>query len=75
MTLLADCGSRARQSWPPSIMALEPDPMPGDFVLAVDDQHYAVPVLWSLCASGALALLYFMKAIRAAGRPMPGFRP
>jgi hypothetical protein len=42
----------------PIIMALELDPMPGDFVLAMGTQHYPVPVLWSLCASGALALLY-----------------
>jgi hypothetical protein len=42
----------------PIIMALEPDPMPGDFVLAWGTQHYPIPVLWSLCASGALALLY-----------------
>ncbi len=44
----------------PTIMALDPDPMPGDFVLVWLHQHYAIPVLWSLCASGALALLYFM---------------
>ena len=43
----------------PVIMALEPDPMPGDFVLTWNAQHYPVPVLWSLCASGALTLLYF----------------
>jgi hypothetical protein len=42
----------------PSIMAFEPDPLPGDFVLTWLHQHYAIPVLWSLCASGALALLY-----------------
>ena len=42
----------------PIIMAMEPDPLPGDFVLAWNSQHYPVPVLWSLCASGALALLY-----------------
>ena len=44
----------------PTIMALEPDPLPGDFVLVWLQQHYAIPVLWSLCASGALALLYFL---------------
>jgi len=43
----------------PVIMLAEPDPMPGDFVLAWNNQHYPVPVAWSLCASGALALLYF----------------
>jgi hypothetical protein len=42
----------------PIIMALEPDPLPGDFVLTWSGQHYPVPVLWSLCASGVLALLY-----------------
>jgi hypothetical protein len=42
----------------PIIMQLELDPMPGDFVLTWDQHHYPVPVLWSLCASGALALLY-----------------
>jgi hypothetical protein len=44
----------------PIIMLVEPDPMPGDFVLAWNNQHYAVPVVWSLCASGALALLYLV---------------
>jgi hypothetical protein len=42
----------------PIVMMMEPDPLPGDFVLAWNSQHYPVPVLWSLCASGALALLY-----------------
>ena len=42
----------------PIVMALEPDPLPGDFVINWNNQHYPVPVLWSLCASGALALLY-----------------
>jgi RsiW-degrading membrane proteinase PrsW (M82 family) len=42
----------------PIVMMIEPDPLPGDFVLAWNSQHYPVPVLWSLCASGALALLY-----------------
>jgi hypothetical protein len=42
----------------PVIMQLELDPMPGDFVLNWGNQHYPVPVLWSLCASGSLALLY-----------------
>ncbi len=44
----------------PVIMLAEPDSMPGDFVIAWNNQHYPVPVLWSLCASGALALLYFL---------------
>jgi hypothetical protein len=42
----------------PIMMALELDPMPGDFVLSWNHHTYQVPVLWSLCASGALALLY-----------------
>jgi len=42
----------------PIVMALELDPMPGDFVLTWHNQHYPVAVLWSLCASGSLALLY-----------------
>jgi hypothetical protein len=44
----------------PIVMMIEPDPLPGDFVLAWNSQHYPVPVLWSLCASGALALLYLV---------------
>jgi hypothetical protein len=42
----------------PVVMALELDPMPGDFALAWNNQTYNVPVIWSLCASGALTLLY-----------------
>lgn len=42
----------------PAIMALELDAMPGDFMLTWDSQHYNIPVVWSLCASGALTLLY-----------------
>ena len=42
----------------PAIMAFEPDSMPGDFVLTLGNQHYPVPLIWSLCASGALGLLY-----------------
>jgi hypothetical protein len=42
----------------PVVMAMELDPMPGDFVFVWAGQHYSVPVLWSLCASGGLALLY-----------------
>jgi hypothetical protein len=44
----------------PAITAMEPDPLPGDFILAWNNQHYPVPVVWSLCASGALALLYLL---------------
>jgi hypothetical protein len=42
----------------PIIMAFAPEPLPGDFTLAWQNQKFAVPVIWSLCASGALALLY-----------------
>jgi len=42
----------------PVIMAFEPQPMPGDFVLQWENRKFAVPVVWSLCASGGLALLY-----------------
>jgi hypothetical protein len=42
----------------PIVMALELEPMRGDFVLAWHGQTYHVPVIWSLCASGALTLLY-----------------
>jgi hypothetical protein len=42
----------------PLVMAFEPDPMPGDFAITWGRQHFAVPVLWSLCASAGLALLY-----------------
>jgi RsiW-degrading membrane proteinase PrsW (M82 family) len=42
----------------PIVMMAEPDRLPGDFILTWDKENYPVPVLWSLCASGALALLY-----------------
>jgi len=42
----------------PVVMALELDPMPGDFAFSVNKHTYNVPVLWSLCASGGLTLLY-----------------
>ena len=40
------------------IMALKHEPMPWDFVLTWNSQTYHVPVIWSLCASGTLTLLY-----------------
>lgn len=43
----------------PVIIAFDPDRFPGDFILTWDKQNYLIPVFWSLCASGALALLYF----------------
>lgn len=42
----------------PVVMALELDPLPGDFALSWNSQTYHVPVIWSLCASGFLTLLY-----------------
>ena len=42
----------------PIVMALELDPLPGDFAFSWNKHTYNVPVLWSLCASGALTLLY-----------------
>ena len=42
----------------PVVMAFDPDPLPGDFAFVWNNQHLNVPVLWSLCASGCLALLY-----------------
>jgi hypothetical protein len=46
----------------PLVIAFEPDPMPGDFSFMWGHAHVVVPVLWSLCASGTLALFYaFMK--------------
>jgi hypothetical protein len=42
----------------PVVMALELDPLPGDFALTWNKHAYHVPVLWSLCASGGLTLLY-----------------
>ena len=42
----------------PMVMAFEPEPMPGDFAFTVGSKHLMVPVIWSLCASGALALFY-----------------
>lgn len=44
----------------PIIMALELEAMPGDFVLTWNNQHYNVPLIWSLCASGVLTLLYWL---------------
>jgi hypothetical protein len=42
----------------PIIMALELDQMPWDFTVSWHSQTYHVPVIWSLCASGAMTLLY-----------------
>jgi len=42
----------------PIVMAFEPARMPGDFIMTYNKQQLAIPVIWSLCASGALSLLY-----------------
>ncbi len=44
----------------PVMMAFEFDPMPGDIAFTLNQHHYQVPVLWSLCAGAGLALLYSM---------------
>ena len=43
----------------PIVMAFDPDRMPGDFIFSWGKQHYLIPVIWSLCVSAALGLLYF----------------
>ena len=43
----------------PVVMAFDPDRMPGDFIFSWGKQNYLIPVIWSLCVSGALGLLYF----------------
>ena len=42
----------------PIVMAFEPARLPGDFILTYNTQQLAIPVFWSLCASGSLSLLY-----------------
>lgn len=42
----------------PVMMAFDFDPMPGDIAFTLNQHHYQVPVLWSLCAGAGLALLY-----------------
>jgi hypothetical protein len=43
----------------PIVMAFDPDRMPGDFIFSWGKQHYWIPVVWSLCVSATLGLLYF----------------
>ena len=43
----------------PIVMAFDPDRMPGDFIFSWGKQNYLIPVIWSLCVSAALGLLYF----------------
>ena len=43
----------------PIIILAEPAPLPGDFPLTLEGHQFSVPVIYSLCASGALGLLYW----------------
>jgi hypothetical protein len=43
----------------PVVMAFDPERMPGDFIFSWGKQNYLIPVIWSLCVSAALGLLYF----------------
>ena len=43
----------------PIVMAFDPDRMPGDFIFSWGKQNYLIPVIWSLCVSATLGLLYF----------------
>jgi hypothetical protein len=42
----------------PALMALDLKPMPGDIDFTLNQHHYQLPVLWSLCAGAGLALFY-----------------
>ncbi len=42
----------------PVMMQFDFDPMPGDFVFNYQNHHFAIPVLWSLCAGVGLGLFY-----------------
>lgn len=43
----------------PVLMALDLDPMPGDIAFTLNQHHYQLPVLWSLCAGTGLTLFYW----------------
>jgi hypothetical protein len=43
----------------PIVMAFDPERMPGDFIFNWGKQSYLIPVIWSLCVSAGLGLLYF----------------
>jgi len=43
----------------PIVMAFDPERLPGDFIFSWGKQNYLIPVIWSLCVSAALGLLYF----------------
>ncbi len=42
----------------PAVAALGLDPMPGDITFRWDNTPVVIPVVYSLCASVGLALLY-----------------
>jgi Protein of unknown function (DUF2905) len=44
----------------PAISFFNPEPLPGDFIFSWASTRFVVPVLYSLCASVALALLYLV---------------
>ncbi len=44
----------------PIIMLLDPEPLMGDFFFTWNGTRFAVPVIYSLCASVSLALLYLV---------------
>ena len=44
----------------PVMVMLDLDRMPGDFTLTLQDHRYMIPVIWSLCASSVLGLLYWI---------------
>ena len=44
----------------PAVMFLDPEPLPGDFYLTWNNARLHVPVIYSLCASIELGLLYFV---------------
>ena len=43
----------------PAIAYMDLDPLPGDIVFQHGDLLIMIPVIFSLCASSALALLYY----------------
>ena len=57
MALILIAGRRS--CWRPIIAYLEPDPLPGDFIFQRGNLHIMIPVIYSLCASVGLALLYY----------------
>jgi hypothetical protein len=44
----------------PAIAYVGPEPLPGDFTINHGNLHMAVPVTYSLCASLAMGLFYYL---------------